>query len=93
MTDTCKFSTCVIAKRLKIKVVEECPNHVSTWWNQKDEKPVLISDCAPQRTMFMIQDLHNRLIGVQQSQEQQRDIFKPLSDLAQIACEKKKALA
>ncbi len=92
MTDTCKFSSCVIAKRLKIKVAEECPNHVATWWTQKDQKPVLISDCATQRIVFMVQDLHNRLIGVQQSQEQQRNVLKPLSELATMARDEQKAL-
>ncbi len=81
MTSTCNFSKCAIAKRLKIKKVEECPNHISTWWTQNEGKPVLLEDCAPQRTMLMVQDLHNRLIGVQESQEQQRNVLKPLNDL------------
>lgn len=81
MTDTCKFSKCAIAKRLKIKKVEQCPNHVSTWWTKEEGKPVLIEDCAPQRTMLMVQSLYNRLIGVQQSQEEQRNVLKPLNDL------------
>ena len=81
MTNTCHFSKCVMAKRFKIKKAEECPNFVSSWWTQDEGKPVLIEDCAPQRTMFMVQDLHNRLIGVQKSQEQQRNALKPLNDL------------
>ncbi len=85
MENTCKFPKCAIAKRLKIKVLDECPNHVSTWWNQKDAKPVLISDCAPQRTMFMVQDLYNKLVGVQESQEQQRNKLEPLDDLIEMA--------
>ena len=39
----------------------------------KQGTPTLIKDCAPRRTFLMIQELYNRMIGIQQAQEQQRD--------------------
>lgn len=51
-----------------------CPNYVESFWvNAKDNQPQLIRDCAPKRTFMMVQDLHNRLTGVQEAQEQQRN--------------------
>ncbi len=98
MEDTCKFEKCVIAKRLKIKRPEECVNHVESWWTEDGPegkgKPVKIDDCAPVRTMLMVQELHGRLVGVEKSQEQQRNALQPLSGLIQMAKDyRQKALA
>lgn len=30
-------------------------------------------DCSPRRTAFMVQDLYNRLVGVQKASEQERN--------------------
>lgn len=85
MENTCQFEKCAFAKRLKLRSAQECNNYIESWWTQKDEKPVLISDCAPKRTMLMVMDLNNRLIGVQQSQEQQRNALQPLDELINMA--------
>lgn len=54
-----------------------CPNYVESWWQpgEKGAQPVLVADCAPRRTFLMIQDLHQRLVGVQKAQEEQRNAF------------------
>ena len=53
-----------------------CCNYMESWWmppETQGSKPVLVSDCAPKRTFLMIQDLSNRLVGVQKSQEELRN--------------------
>ena len=73
MQNTCDFKNCEFANKLFNKK-EECFNYIESWWTpEKEEKPILVCDCAPKRMFLMIQDLHNRFIGVQKSQEQQRN--------------------
>jgi len=73
MENTCDYEKCEFGKLLFDKP-EECVNFMESWWvpNSKDN-PVLIKDCAPKRMFLMIQDLSNRLVGVQKTQEQQRN--------------------
>lgn len=76
MKDTCIFKGCPIAKRLKIKKQEECFNFIEGWWTPQGKKePMIVKDCTPKRTFLMIQDLFNRLIGLQQSQDQMRNEY------------------
>lgn len=72
MENTCN-DECFLWKKYK----EHCPNYIESWWkpNEDESRPILIKDCAPKRIFLMIQDLHNRLVGVEQSQEQQRNQF------------------
>jgi hypothetical protein len=71
--DTCHFGNCAFAKRLKLKEPRECPNYYENLFiSEKDEKKMIL-DCAPIRTMLMIQELSNRLIAVEKSQEEQRN--------------------
>lgn len=73
MESTCNYPECEFAKQLFDKP-EQCPNFQEAWWTPGgDKKPILIKDCAPRRTFLMIQDLHNRLIGVQKASEQSRN--------------------
>ena len=57
--------------------VKKCPNYIETWWTSQkvggESQPILVCDCAPKRILLMIQDLHNRLIGVEKSQEELRN--------------------
>lgn len=85
MENTCRGEECPLWKKYK----EKCPNFIESWWTPKrpgdDGQPYLIKDCAPRRTFLMIQELHNRLIGVEKSNEQQRNAnivtIKVLSDM------------
>lgn len=76
MKDTCNIKKCPVAKKLKVRKEEECPNYVEGLWTPEGEsKPTLIKDCVNQRTLLMIQDLYGRLIGVQKSQEEMRNKY------------------
>jgi len=69
MEGTCD-KNCPLWKKYK----EKCPNYIESWWKPENKKePILIKDCAPKRTFIMIQELHNRFIGVEKSQEEQRN--------------------
>ena len=73
MEDTCNYKECKLFDLLG-GTPEQCPNYQETWWTPEGKgKPILIKDCAPRRTFLMIQDLSNRLVGVQKAQEEQRN--------------------
>ncbi len=73
MENTCNYKECKLFDLLGGSP-EQCPNYMESWWRpSNDNKPILVRDCAPRRTLLMIQDLSNRLVGVQKSQEEQRD--------------------
>ncbi len=72
MENTCDHKECKLFDLLGGNP-SQCPNYQETWWTQDKKKPTLIKDCAPKRTFLMIQDLHNRIIGIQKAQEQQRN--------------------
>lgn len=74
---------------------KSCPNKITTpWKNEKGEIREVV-DCAPKRTMIMVQQLSNAVVGVQKSQEEMRNSFDkvrtemakskaPLFDLADV---------
>lgn len=73
MQDTCNYDECKLFDLLG-GTVDQCPNFIESWWTpESDGKPILIKDCAPRRTFLMIQDLSNRLVGVQKASEQSRN--------------------
>lgn len=84
MENTCS-ENCFLWKKYK----KRCPNYVESLWNPNKGKPILIKDCAPKRTFLMIQELYNKLEGVQQSQEQQRNATMPIFKLIKTQIEKK----
>jgi len=54
----------------------KCPNFIESWWKPSElntGQPVLVADCAPIRTFLMVQELYNRLVGVQAVQEEMRN--------------------
>jgi hypothetical protein len=71
--DTCKKEKCHLWGLFE---GEGCPNfYRNTFYPEgKVDGSYTVDDCAPVRTMLMIQELHNRLIGVQRSNEQQRNV-------------------
>jgi hypothetical protein len=71
MQNTCDFEKCYFAQLLD--KVEQCPNYVEAWWTPHKGQPELYKDCAPKRTQLMVQELYNRLTGLQQSSEQERN--------------------
>jgi hypothetical protein len=80
MENTCN-EKCHLWKKYGIN----CPNYIESWWTFEDKKkPILIKDCAPKRTFLMIQELYNRLVGLQQASEQQRNNAGTIIDLTKI---------
>ena len=90
MENTCKQNDCKLWKKFK----GSCPNYyINSFRNEETGKHSAIKDCAPIRTMLMIQELYNRFIGVQKSNEQQRNstmkLFSTISDTIQIMADEK----
>ena len=70
-----------------------CPNYVEGWWAPTEGPPKLICDCAPKRILLLLQEVYNRVLGVQQSNEQQRNVTaQALGAILQLATQKKEAL-
>lgn len=76
MENTCKPESCKLHALLG-REPSECPHYIETWWTPAgpdgQRRPVLVQDCAPKRILIMVQDLSNRLVGVQQAHEEQRN--------------------
>jgi hypothetical protein len=71
MKDTCLKEKCHLWDLFDQK---NCPNYCESFWKPEDtNQQKLVCDCAPRRTMLMIQDIFNRIICMQQSQEQSRN--------------------
>lgn len=67
MESTCREKKCSHWNKGK------CPFGLETWWKPLEGEPKLIRDCAPIRTMLMVQELYNQQIRLQQAQEEQRN--------------------
>ena len=72
MEGTCHYQNCQFHQLIGGEP-EHCPNFKQTWWTSKEGEPKMVNDCAPIRTLIMMQELHTRLIGLQAAQEQQRN--------------------
>jgi len=75
MENTCVHESCEFAKSLFSKK-EQCPFYVESWWTPAQlsgGKPILIKDCSQKRLFIMVQELYNRLVGVEKSQEELRN--------------------
>ncbi len=84
MKDTCNYKTCKVAKRMRLKSREECPNFVENSWippMKERSDAIELKDCAPKRTLLCVQDLYARLIGVEKSQEHQTNAMLPLNKM------------
>jgi len=80
--NTCKKEECLFWGLFDGK----CPQHfINTFYpNGKEDEKYEVEDCAPIRTMLMIKELHDRLIGTQKAFEEERnkmqEILKPIND-------------
>ena len=46
---------------------DECPNYIETLWHEQGSaQPTIVHDCAPRRSLLMVQELYNRTFGMQQ---------------------------
>ena len=74
MKDTCRFDDdCYFAGLLEKK--EQCPNYSRSYWRNDKAEEICVHDCAPIRTMLMVQELFNRFIGLQEASEQERNKY------------------
>jgi hypothetical protein len=56
---------CPVAKKFKIKKVNECPNYVEGWWTPEGkDKPKIVHDCINKRILLMIQDLYGTTMNL-----------------------------
>lgn len=74
--DTCRKTRCPMWRKYR----KECPMFVTNTWIGADQQAKVSEDCAPIRSMLMQQDLHNRCLGIQKSQEEMRNNFDSLQD-------------
>lgn len=87
--DTCRGEECYWWQLTDGK----CPNYHESWWTKPGEEPKLVKDCAHIRIFMMLQDLSNRLVALQSTNEEQRNqSFALLGTIAQVMTEKNKAL-
>lgn len=69
MENTCS-KDCHLWKKYK----DRCPNYIRSGWKPTDSAEITyFEDCAPKRTLIMIQELYNRLIAVEKTQEELRN--------------------
>jgi hypothetical protein len=72
MKDTCNFEQCEFGKSF-FNDRSECFNYIESWWTPSDGSvPILIGDCAPRRTMLMVQEHYNRLEGLQRATDEMK---------------------
>jgi len=70
---TC-FRRCMFYKKQ-----DKCPFRVrTTWVDEKSNETKTVWDCAPKRALIMQMNWDQRLIGVQQSVEQNRNVTQKL---------------
>lgn len=51
---------------------DECPNYIETLWHEQgNTQPRIVKDCAPKRTLLMLQELHSKVFALQQQVVQQ----------------------
>jgi len=72
MIDTCNHKECKFHDLLGGEP-SQCPQYIESWWTAEGEEPKLVKDCSTKRLFLMVQELHNRLIGVQKASEQERN--------------------
>lgn len=56
-----------------------CPNFMyTTWVNKEESMPKVLDDCAPQRTVLMLMDMHNHIMGMKEYASQTRNMLSEL---------------
>lgn len=74
MEDTSCKEKCPWVKSGFCQHVEECPNHVESWWTEgATGQQKLVRDCVPKRLMIQMAMLQSRFEGVQAATEQVRN--------------------
>lgn len=75
MENTDCQSNCAFVKNGLCKHSSECPNYMTSIWINEKGNQQIVSDCIPKRLLIQQNLHHNRLEGLQQALEQQRNVF------------------
>lgn len=87
VTDTCIKDECFMAGLTGD--FTKCPNYLANvFQNVRESQPVMVHDCAPKRTLLMVQELFNRQIGLQAAVEQTRNKNDNILKVFQVILEK-----
>jgi len=82
LKDTCNYGECYFGQLLDS--LDHCPFFQKFGW-QGENGVYETKDCSPRRNAFMVQELFNRLIGVQKASEQERNAVHALvSEMSNI---------
>ena len=89
MENTC-IETCRYRDK-KEKYKKTCPDYMEISWTSDTGEVKSTEDCAKRRTLLMIMNFDQRLIGVQKSSEQERNsnhvVAEKLTTIINIAAE------
>lgn len=76
LKDTADCENCTF----KVKDGKRCPNYIECLWHKEGEtQPTIIKDCAPKRTLLMIQELYNRTFALQKQINQSENQINELT--------------
>jgi len=74
--DTAQCEDCAF----KVKDGKKCPNYIETIWQEEgNPQPRIIKDCAPKRTLLMLQELYNRTFALQKQVSQSEGLVHELN--------------
>jgi len=85
--DTCT-KTCAYYKKFKMgSKRKSCPHYMQTTWSSKDRAvPKTVDDCSHKRALILQIDAFNRMLGLQQAAEGERNMtHKLLVAVAEVA--------
>jgi len=58
-----------------------CPNYMETVWiNEQSSKPKILEDCAPKRSVFMLMEMYNHIMGLKKYSCETRNVLQKLND-------------
>lgn len=82
-------STCSKDCHLWKKYQDKCPNFVVGYWKSEATKEERrIEDCVPRRTLEMLKEMYNLLVGLHRTSNQERDASNALTYVMMEAVKK-----
>ena len=72
--DTCT-PKCAWYKKYRRRDMQTCPNFMETTWTADNlPGPKIVCDCAPKRALILQIEAFNRMLGLQQAAEKERNM-------------------
>lgn len=79
MKSTSCGDKCAFVKAGICNSCRDCPNYQESWWKEGESgTPVLVEDCSPKRLLLHQENLMARLLGVESSVCQLRELVNKL---------------